>query len=331
MNRTLRRSAALTVVALLVPATAAATSDDVFPITITHVFGETVIPERPERVAGVEWGNHDVALALGVVPVGMPLMTYGDEDGDGILPWAKEALDALGVGDDALPVLFDESDGIAFEQVALVEPDVILSAYSGLDVDEYTTLSAIAPTVAYPERPWFTNWRDMALLNGTALGLGAEAEQLVADLDARIASESAERTDLTGKTVAFLYVDPDDASQITLFNDARVEMLEDFGMVRSAAVTELFPEDEFHVVISAERADVIDADLIAIYGDERTLEQLQSDPLLSTIPAVERGAVAVIIDGSPLASAIGGVTVLSLAWVLDDYLDLFDAAAQQLD
>ena len=42
-----------------------------YPLAIKHTFGETVIEEKPERVVTISWGNHDVALALGVVPVAL--------------------------------------------------------------------------------------------------------------------------------------------------------------------------------------------------------------------------------------------------------------------
>ena len=43
-----------------------------FPVTIKHTFGETTIQEQPKRVVTVSWVNDDVAIALGVVPVGVP-------------------------------------------------------------------------------------------------------------------------------------------------------------------------------------------------------------------------------------------------------------------
>lgn len=46
-----------------------------FPVTIKHAFGETTIEKAPERVATVGWANHEVPLALGVVPVGMSKTT----------------------------------------------------------------------------------------------------------------------------------------------------------------------------------------------------------------------------------------------------------------
>ena len=70
-------------------------ADGVFPVTVQHALGETVIPEQPERVATVAWANHEVPLALGIVPVGMSKATWGDDDGDGVLPWVEERLEEL--------------------------------------------------------------------------------------------------------------------------------------------------------------------------------------------------------------------------------------------
>lgn len=100
-----------------------------YPIVIEHAFGKTVIENKPARVAMVAWANHEVPLALGVVPVGFAAATFGDEDGDGLLPWVSERPEEL---DAETPALFDEGDGIDFEAVAASEPDVILAAYSGL-------------------------------------------------------------------------------------------------------------------------------------------------------------------------------------------------------
>lgn len=124
-----------------------------FPVTIEHAFGTTTIDAKPERVATVAWANHEVPLALGVVPVGMAAATFGDDNGNGMLPWVEEKLDDLGAKP---PVLFDETDGIDFEAVSDTNPDVILAAYSGLTQEDYDTLSEIAPVVAYPEGPWAT-------------------------------------------------------------------------------------------------------------------------------------------------------------------------------
>ena len=67
-----------------------------FPVTISHAFGETTIESQPERIATVAWANHEVPIALGVIPVGMSKATWGDDDGDGVLPWVEAKLSELG-------------------------------------------------------------------------------------------------------------------------------------------------------------------------------------------------------------------------------------------
>ncbi len=84
-------------------------------------------PESPNGVSTVAWANHEVPLALGVKPVGFAAANFGDDDGDGLLPWVEERLAEMKAG---TPVLFDEGDGIDFEAVAATEPDVIL-AFAG--------------------------------------------------------------------------------------------------------------------------------------------------------------------------------------------------------
>ena len=321
------------------PGTSDATSSpsaasDAFPVTLESTFGETTVESAPERVASVNWGNHDVPLALGVVPVGMAKATYGDDDADGVLPWTYEALEGLGATGDGLPVLFDETDGIAFEQVADTAPDVVLAAYSGLTEEDWKTLSEIAPTVSYPEFAWGTNWKDMALIDGRALGLEDEAQAVVDDVRAQIEDALAERPDVEGKTVAYTWIDPSDPSTIGVYTplDARVQLLADLGLENAPSVTELAGDTvQFFVNLSAEQADTLsDVDVLVTYGDDTTLAALQADPLLNKIPAVARGSVVVLPNDAPLSSATSGPTVLSIPWALDDYLDLFQAAAEKV-
>ena len=128
-----------------------------YPITIKHALGEAVIEKKPERIVTIQWGNHDVALALGVVPVGFSAANFGVQDDTGLLPWTKQKLDELGVKD---PNVFMDTDGLDFEAIADAQPDVILAAYSGITAEEYELLTQIAPVVAYPAAPWATTWRE---------------------------------------------------------------------------------------------------------------------------------------------------------------------------
>jgi len=310
------------------------TGSDAFPVTLTSTFGETTIESEPTAVATVNWGNQDVPIALGIVPVGFAAATYGDDDTDGVLPWTYEGLEALDATGDALPELFDETDGIAFEAISNTAPDVVLAAYSGLTEEDWTTLSQIAPTVSFTEFAWGTNWKDMALINGEALGRKAEAQALVDDILAQIDTALAERPDVEGKTVAYTWIDPADPSTIGVYTplDSRVQLLEDLGMQTAPSVVELAGDtDQFFVNLASEEADTLsDVDVLVTYGDDTTLAALQADPLIGKIPAVARGSVVVVPDGAPISSATSGPTVLSVPWALDAYLDLFQGAAEKV-
>ena len=306
----------------------AAPEGDWETITIEHALGTAVIDEKPERVATVNWANHEVPLALGVVPVGMAAANFGDDDGDGILPWVEEKLEELG-GD--APVLFDENDGIDFEAVADTQPDVILAAYSGLTQEDYDTLSEIAPVVAYPETAWGTSWREMVEYNATALGLAEEGEQLVADLEQEMTDAAAKFPSLAGKSAMFMtHVDTTDLSEVSFYttHDPRTLFFEDLGMSVADSIAKASAETEkFSLTQSAEQADAFsDVDIIVTYGGEELITALESDPLLSQIPAVANGAIVTLPGDNPLGTA-ANPTPLAISWVLDDYLTVLAEAA----
>jgi iron complex transport system substrate-binding protein len=300
------------------------------PVTIEHALGTTTIEEKPERVATVNWANHEVPLALGVVPVGMAAANFGDDDGDGVLPWVDEKLEELGA---ETPVLFDETDGIDFEAVADTQPDVILAAYSGLTQEDYDTLSEIAPVVAYPETAWGTPWREMIELNSQALGLAEEGEQLITDLEQEITDTVAEHPQVQDTSAMFLtHVDSTDLSEVSFYttHDTRAMFFEDLGLTTPDSVAEASAAtDQFSLTQSAEQADAFnDVDVIVTYGGDELVAALKDDPLLSQMPAVANDAVVNLPGDNPIGTA-ANPTPLSISWVLEDYLSLLETAADQ--
>ena len=338
--RVLRTLPALVLAALALTACAGAAAPEThadapgdanaFPVTIEHAFGETTIPEKPVRVATVSWSNQEVPLALGVVPVGMAKVTWGDDDGDGVLPWVEDKLEELGA---ETPVLFDETDGIDFEAVADTQPDVILAAYSGLTQEDYDTLSKIAPVVAYPEVAWGTSLEDMIRLDSKALGLAPEGDTLIEELHGEIDTALAAHPQLEGKKVLFSYIDPSDFSQIGFYTslDTRPGFLESLGLPTPQVVAEESEgTDLFYVTVSSEQADrFADVDVFVTYGDASgsIIAQLQADPLLSKIPAIAAGRIAILEDNTPLAAS-ANPSPLSIGWGIDDYFALLAQAAQ---
>ncbi|MFF2633672.1 iron-siderophore ABC transporter substrate-binding protein [Microbacterium sp. NPDC058021] len=307
----------------------AGSSDAAFEeITIEHALGETTITEKPERVATIAWANHEVPLALGVVPVGMSKASWGDDDGDGVLPWVEDRLEEL---DAETPVLFDETDGIDFEAVADTQPDVILAAYSGLTQEEYDTLSKIAPVVAYPDIAWATSYEDMIRLNSAALGLADEGEQLIEDLHAEVDTALAAHPGLADAKVLFSYLDPADFSSVGFYtsHDTRPGFLESLGLPAPAVVSEESEgTDAFYLTVSSEEADrFADVDVFVTYGspDGAIIQQLQADPLLSQIPAIAEGRIAILEESSPLAAS-ANPSPLSIGWGIDEYFAVLAGA-----
>ena len=299
-----------------------------FPITIEHAFGSTVIARKPQRVATVAWANHEVPLALGVVPVGFAMANFGDDDGNGLLPWVEDRLAELGA---EAPVLFDEGDGIDFEAVAATSPDVILAAYSGLSQADYETLSQIAPVVAYPDTPWSTDWRDMILLNSAGMGMQAEGDALIAALETEIADSVAGHPELKGKSAMFVtHLNPFDLGTINFYtaNDTRVRFFEDLGLTSPATVVEASKEGKFSASVSSERIDTFNyVDISVTYGDQQLLTSLLANVLLRQLPAVQNEAL-VILGRDPLGTA-ANPTPLSIPYVLDDYVAMLAEAARK--
>ena len=297
-----------------------------YPLTITHAFGTTTIAAKPERVATVSWGNQDVPLALGVVPVGFARANFGDDDGDGLLPWVAARLTALGA---ATPPLFDEGDGIDFEGVAAVQPDVILAAYSGLSQSDYDTLRQIAPVVAYPDQPWAADWREMIRLNSAGLGMVDAGEDLIADLEDDIARAVAGYPVLAGKTAMFItHLDARDLSRLSFYtaNDTRVRFFDDLGLSSPARVRAASAGGRFSAQVSAERIDdFADADIVVSYGTEALRKAMAENPLAARMAAVQTGSVVLL--GNDALGTAANPTPLSIPWVLDDYVALLADAA----
>lgn len=281
----------------------------------------------------MNWANHEVPLALGVVPVGMAAANFGDDDDDGVLPWVADKLKEL---DAKTPVLFDETDGIDFEAVADTEPDVILASYSGLTKQDYETLSDIAPVVAYPEAAWATPWREIIEMNSKAIGLADEGEKLIGEVEGDIKKTVAKYPQLKGKSVMFMtHVDPNDVSEIGFYtaHDTRTLFFEDLGLKIPGSIAEASKgTDKFALTKSAEQIDAFDdVDIITGYGDDKgeLLKTLQKDPLLSKIPAVKNGSVYLLPGSAPLATA-ANPTPLSISWVLEDYVAELAKAADKV-
>ncbi|WP_050184203.1 iron-siderophore ABC transporter substrate-binding protein [Domibacillus robiginosus] len=311
--------------------TASQDTNSEYPIVIKHAFGETEIASKPERVVTVQWANHDVALALGVVPVGFSAANYGVQDDSGLLPWTAKKLEELGADQ---PNVFQDTDGLDFEAISDANPDVILAGYSGITQEDYDVLSEIAPVVAYQDGPWATTWRDQVTLNSTGMGMKEEGEQLIKDTEKLIEDASSKHPEIKGKTVAWVNFSAEDMSKLHLYTpaDPRGAFLAELGMEYPESITnEITDPTSYSLSLSAENADILnDADIIIGYGDESLYEAVKADPLLGKIPAIQRGSVVFIGNNTPLAAS-GNPNPLAISYTIDEYLELIGGAVSKLN
>ena len=305
---------------------------DQFPVTVEHAFGETTIETTPTRVASVSWVNADVSIALGVVPVGMPTDDWGGNENLST-PWKDAALEEAGaaIGSEAAPEQYSETDGINYGEIAELTPDLILAAYSGLTQEEYDKLSKIAPVVAYPEVAYGTPWQDSTRMIGKALGKSAQAEDLIDSTQQTIEDKVAEYPELEGKTFIYGNLEPAKGAGINLYTaaDNRPRFLSEIGMKHAPVVTKnATDKSAFFIEWSPERANELEADIFVTWVPAaKTVDQIESDPLLSQIPAVQNDTLVADSDNT-LTLAISASSPLSLPWALDEFLPQLAAAAR---
>lgn len=298
-----------------------------FPTTIEHAFGATTIESDPGRIVTVGWTDHEIVAALGEVPVGAVRINWGGNEA-GSTDWFDEAVTALG-HDPADITRYDDSDGLPVDEIAAMEPDLILGSNSGLSQEDYDRLSRIAPTVAYPETAWATPWRESVEVVGQAIGRPDQAQEAIAGTEAEFEAAKEEFPELAGTSFAWGWFSPTDTSTIGLYNtiDLRPQFLTELGMVNAPLVEELSGSENFSANLSAEQADTLDADVFIFYTDGGfTADMLLEDPLLSQIPAMASGAY--VESGTPQdVVGMSSPTPLSIPVALDRFIPLVAEAA----
>lgn len=299
-----------------------------FPVTVDHAFGATRIAAEPKRVVTLGWSDQDVVLALGVVPVGAVKITWGGNE-QGSTPWFDAELEKVGADQ---PVRYDDADGVPFDDLAKLRPDLILATNSGLTQDDYTRLSKLAPTVAYPEVPWGTSWEDSAELVGEALGREQAADELVDRTEARLETVERENPALEDTSFVFATFDLKDTSQVGYYTplDNRPQILEELGMENAPAVERLTQgSTEFWKTISSERAATLDSDVIAFYDETgRDEATIAAHPLLGQIPAIRSGARVALADKTD-ALTMSAPSPLAIPWFVETIVPSLVAAAEK--
>jgi iron complex transport system substrate-binding protein len=145
---------------------------------------------------------------------------------------------------------------------------------------------------------------------------------------------AAKYPQLAGKQTMFMtHIDPADLSKVGYYtsHDTRTQFFSDLGLKIADNVEAASKgTDAFTLNQSAEQIQAFDkVDVIVSYGDANLLANLKKDPLLSKVPAVQRGSVVVLVGSTPIATA-ANPTVLAIPYVLDDYVKMLADAADKV-
>ena len=301
-----------------------------YPVTLTDAFGTATITKEPKRVVTLGWSDADHVAALGVAPVGAPKVTWG---GNANLSsdWFDEQLATFG---GTAPTRFDDADGNPIEEIAQLQPDLILATNSGITKDEYDKLSKLAPVVAYPKVAYGTSWQDSLDTIGKALGRSAKAEEVEARTIAALDAAKAKYPQLAGKTFIYGYIAPTDMSQIGYYtpSDLRPQMLTELGMKNAPVVEEgAKGKTEFYLTVSSEKAASMQSDIFLSYiTEDSEVAAMKKDPLIGQVPAIKAGALVATKD-QKVGLTMSSPTPLSIPYMTQLFVPLIAAAADEAD
>jgi iron complex transport system substrate-binding protein len=309
----------LTILLLLVfavPATISVSSQETptapFPVTIKHKFGETTFTKAPERVVAIGYTEQDFLLALGIEPIAVRYW-YGDET-NAIFPWAEEAADG------ATPQVLNMPFGnLNYEAILALKPDFISAVGSGITKEEYDNLSQIAPVLAQTDEyiDFGVPWESALTLIGEATGKADEAQAILDRISGKIATIREENPEWEGKTVAVIYANSPGSYGFYTSQDSRARFFTNLGFVISEDLLEV-AGDKFYADVSAERIDLLDADLVVVINlqfIEGGVDALEAEPLFASLKAVKEGRV--LYFDATTESALGFSSPLSLEYALD--------------
>lgn len=299
-------------------------------VVIEHAHGSTTIAEKPKRIVTLGWMTPDIVAALGVNPVGMEEVWGADESG--YQPWFEDFVtEEYGETPEIIPYT---EEGPNYEAIMALDPDLILSLYSGVTDVEYERLTEIAPTIPYIEGPWNPGtWEDMTRTVGAAMWEDDKAEQLIGETEELITSLADEHPEFDGKTFVWGLTLNEGGTDLGVYleYDPRVRITEALGFTSTSAMDDFLSTaegDAWYTGVSLEKLYDVKADLFAAWaGSAAEGTYTVENAVVSRWEPIAADSYVIYGDAA-LASAISAPTVLSLEYALPTYVDDLAAALQ---
>ncbi len=260
----------------------------------------------------------DTLLALGVEPVGYAVDSYSPDG----MAWQEFGPDSTS---------FDTTEGLPYEQIAALDPDLIVGSYTVIDEAVHQRLSEIAPTVARLDDAQVTPWQDLVAAGGILLDRADQASALIAEVNAGIDAIRDELPGLAGRTFALAqYIPGTGLIAVADEDDGSSVFFQRLGLTMLPALAEEGEKTgQARISFSPERLELLHADLLAFLingADESALADIPgirqvagngrhprlrhdrcADHAVSTLGAVRRGQ-AQALPGRNSRRLIGAAT-----------------------
>jgi iron complex transport system substrate-binding protein len=278
-------------------------------VTITHLFGQTVIKTPPKRVVSAGYTEQDDLLAVGIVPIAVTNW-FGDQP-FAVWPWAQPKLGG------AQPVVLNLDNGIPVDQIAGLKPDLIVATNAGLDGDTYQKLSAIAPTVAQSDGDaFFEPWKDQATTIGQAVFQADQMRSLIDSVDKQFAAVSQNHPQWKAKKALLMQGSLSQGTVVATAACWRTDFLNQMGLVIADSIKPfanghraVVPRDQIKTVLDS--ADVV----IWMTGSPDEQKALLADPEVAGSQATAQNRH--VFTTKDQAGAIAFSSVLSYPMVAD--------------
>ena len=278
-------------------------------VTITHLFGQTVIKEPPKRVVSAGYTEQDDLLAVGVVPIAVTNW-FGDQP-FAVWPWAQPELGGT------QPVVLNLDNGIQVDQISGLKPDLILAVNAGLDADTYQKLSAIAPTIAQSDGDaFFEPWKDQATAIGQAVFQADQMKSLIDGIDKQFAAVAQKNPQWRGKKALLMQGTLFQGTVVATLAGWRTDFLNQMGLVIADSIKPfgsdhraVIPRDQIKAVLDS--ADVV----IWTTGSPDDQKALLADPEVAASQATAQNRH--IFTTRDQAGAIAFASPLSYPMIVD--------------